>query len=71
MEGLLRKLEDKSYEKRKVHALELERVIRDAVANEDKHQVEKIMNQLRDMTHTPASSSTIRSGQIIAFAGAS
>lgn len=68
--GIQRALNDKIYEKRKIGALDLERVIRDYVATNNLDKIKKIINQLCDDYAFAVHQPHARNGGLIGLAAA-
>ncbi|KAG9249147.1 vacuolar protein 14 C-terminal Fig4p binding-domain-containing protein [Calycina marina] len=69
-QSIQRALNDKIYDKRKLGALDLERVIRDHVANKDFDKIKKIIQQLCNDFAYQVNAPNARNGGLIGLAGA-
>ncbi len=66
--SFLRRLEDKSYDKRKASALELERMVREMVINHDWNKVDTVLSQLHALSNHSNATNASRNGTIIGLA---
>ncbi|KAK9897395.1 ARM repeat-containing protein [Cystobasidium minutum MCA 4210] len=62
---------DKTYDRRKTAALEVERMVRECLLHDDKARIKAILQQLVTLASTPGNPAASRNGGIMGLAGAS